>query len=306
MHDAPPAEVLVVAAPSQDGRASRIIERLEERGLRAKRWPVEDDDADPARSLARAGKAAAAIVLLADGSFTAGKIGAPEELVPALVKLTDKLLVVAVDRAALAPLVDLRADVLPARGGLAELDEGAARDVERHVAHEVLAEVDRSHEPQRSDAFDEYRLLFDSTERLVERRRGTTQTFLTVNAGLSAVVAFLVKDLALEGARLALVTIPLFLIGVLACRLWKRTILQYEALVDWRYRQLRRMERRRFVGSYRLFTREWEGLYAPRAKKRFGFSELEATVPATFLALYALGLLFALASLAGLLDRLLP
>ncbi|MRG95475.1 RipA family octameric membrane protein [Polyangium spumosum] len=306
MHDAPPAEVLVVAAPSQDGRASRIIERLEERGLHAKRWPDDDDGADPARSLARAGKAAAAIVLLADGSFAAGKIGAPEELVPALVKLTDKLLLVAVDRAALAPLVDLRADVLPARGGLAELDEGAARDVERHVAHEVLAEVDRSHAPERTDAFDEYRLLFDSTERLVERRRGTTQTFLTVNAGLSAVVAFLVKDLALEGARLALVTIPLFLIGVLACRLWKRTILQYEALVDWRYRQLRRMERRRFVGSYRLFTREWEGLYAPRAKKRFGFSELEATVPTTFLALYALGLLFALASLAGLLDRLLP
>jgi len=306
MHDALPAEVLVVAAPSQDGRASRLVERIEERGLRVKRWPAEEDPADPARSLTRASKGTAAIVLLVDRTFAAGKIGAPEELVPALAKLSDKLLIVAVDRPALAPLVDLRADVLPLRGGLSELDEGAARDVERQVVHELAAEVDASHEPQRTGAFDEYRLLFDSTERLVERRRGTTQTFLTVNAGLSAVVAFLIKDLALTGARLAFVTIPLFLIGMLACRLWKRTILQYEALVDWRYRQLRRMERRRFVGSYRLFTREWEGLYAPRAKKRFGFSELEATVPTTFLTLYALGLLFALASLAGLLDRLLP
>ncbi|HVK68525.1 MAG TPA: hypothetical protein VM694_28900 [Polyangium sp.] len=310
MHDASPAEVLVVAAPSQDGRASRITERLEERGLRVKRWPDEDDSADPARSFGRTAKSAAAIVLFVDRSFAAGKIGAPEELLPALVKVTDKLLIVAVDRPALAPFVDLRADILPARGDLAELDEGSAEDVERHVVHELLAEVDASHAPVRTDAFDEYRLLFDSTERLVERRRGTTQTFLTVNAGLSAVVAFLIKDLALTGTRLAFVTIPLFLIGMLACRLWKRTILQYEALVDWRYRQLRRMERRRFVGSYRLFTREWEGLYAPRGKKRFGFSGLEATVPATFFALYALGLAFALASLAGLLagllDRLRP
>ena len=80
MHDAPPAEVLVVAAPSQDGRASRIAERLEERGLRAKRWPADDDGGDPARSLARAGKTAAAIILFVDRTFAAGKIGATEEL----------------------------------------------------------------------------------------------------------------------------------------------------------------------------------------------------------------------------------
>ncbi len=304
MH-APPAEVLVVATPSQDTRASRIAERLEERGLRARRWPADDDD-DPARSLARATKNAAAIVVLVDRGFSAGKIGAPDELVPALAKAAEKLMLVAVDRPALAAFADLRVDVLPTRGDLAELDPGSVEDAERYIVHELAAEVDASYAPENAKHFDEYRLLFDSTERLVERRRGTTQTFLTVNAGLSAVVAFLIKDLALTGARLAIVTVPLFLTGMLACRLWQRTILQYEALVDWRYRQLRRMERRRFVGSYRLFSREWDALYAPRARKRFGFSGLEATVPRVFLALYAFGILFALASLGGLLERLRP
>jgi len=307
MGDETPAEVLVVAAPSQSRRASRLAERIEAHGLRTRRFPDDDDDdANPARALTRAAARASVVVVLVDRALAAGKIGDASELASVLESSSDKLLFVAVDRGALGALSAVRADVLPTRGGLAELDEDESRSAERHVASEVAAEANASIEPQRADHFNEYRLLFESTERLVERRRGTTQTFLTINAGLSAVVSLLVRDLALSGSRLALVTTPLFVTGMVACRLWQRTILQYESLVDWRYRQLRRMERRRFVGSYRLFGREWDALYAPRTRRRFGFSGLEASVPRVFISLYALGLLFALATLTGVVDRILP
>jgi hypothetical protein len=196
--------------------------------------------------------------------------------------------------------------MMPARGSLGDLDAYGKDEVLHRITHEIAAEMDASYKPQEASHFDEYKLLFDSTERLVERRREVTQTFLAVNAAISAVVAFLAKDLSLGGTRLAAVTIPLFFTGMIACRVWRRTIRSYEALIDWRYRQLRRMERRRFVGSYRLFGKEWDAIYAPRPRRTFGFSGLEAMVPQVFFGLHALGITLAILVALGLVDRLKP
>jgi hypothetical protein len=172
------------------------------------------------------------------------------------------------------------------------------------VAIEIAGELDATCQPQPAKLFDEYRLLVESTDRLVQRRRETTQVFFGVNAALWAVIAFLVKDLALRGSRLSLVTVPLFIMGMVASQLWRRMIDQYATLIDWRYRQIRRMERRGFVGSYRLFNREWESIYAPRPPGAFSFSGLEGAVPQVFTVLHVLGVCFAIAAWFGLLERL--
>lgn len=306
MSDARSAKVLIVAAPRQRGRAERLASLLADRSIAASTWPPDtDEEQEPASiSLADAVQRAALVVLLADSAFASGRLGDRAEITESLVKVADRLMIVVVDQAGRSGLSLRSIDVFPTRGVLVDLDESSRNRVMERVVIEVASELDPTCEPQPAKLFEEYRLLFESTDRLVQRRRETTQVFFGVNAALSAVIAFLVKDLALPGQRLALVTVPLFIMGMAASQLWRRTIEQYAALIDWRYRQIRRMERRGFVGSYRVFTREWEAMYAPRPRWAFGFSELERAVPLVFLALHALGMCFSIAVWLRVLERL--
>jgi len=306
MPDAPLAAVLIVAAPSQRGRIARLTQLLADRSITASCWPsdVDDDQDAPSLSLAEASQRASVVVLFADQSFASGRVGERSELNEALAKVADRLAIVVIDAAGRSSLSLRSIDVFPTRGTLVDMDESARIQALEQVAIEIASELDPTCQPQPAKLFDEYRLLFESTDRLVQRRRETTQVFFGVNAALSAVIAFLVKDLALHGPRLSLVTVPLFIMGMVASQLWRRTIEQYAALIDWRYRQIRRMERRGFVGSYRLFNREWESIYAPRPPGAFGFSGLEGAVPHVFMMLHVLGVCFAIAVWLGLLERL--
>lgn len=302
MSDPRPTEVLIVAANSQRGRADRLASLLADRNFTTSTWPPDvDEEQDPASlSLGDASQRAAIVVLMADSAFASGRLGDRTEITEALTKVADRLMILVIDQAGRTSLSLRSIDAFPTRGVLVDLDESARVRALERVAIEIASELDPSCEPQPAKLFDEYRLLFESTDRLVQRRRETTQVFFGVNAALSAVIAFLIKDVALPGPRLSLVTVPLFLMGVVASLLWRRTIEQYAALIDWRYRQIRRMERRRFVGSYRVFNREWESIYAPRPIGAFGFSELERAVPLVFLALHVLGACFAMGHWFGL------
>ncbi len=305
MPDAALTDVLIVAAPSQRARIARLTQLLADRSITASCWPSDDDDSDAtALSLAEASQRASLVILLADQEFASGRVGERSEITEALTRVADRLAIVVIDAAGRSSLSLRSIDVYPTRGVLVDMDESARIRALEQVAIEIASELDRTCEPQPATLFDEYRLLFESTDRLVQRRRETTQVFFGVNAALSAVIAFLVKDLALPGPRLALATVPLFIMGIVASLLWRRTIQQYAGLVDWRYRQIRRMERRGFVGSYRLFNREWESIYAPRPPGAFGFSDLEGAVPYVFMVLHILGVCFAIAVWLGLLERL--
>lgn len=308
MSEAAKADVLIVAANTQRGRADRLGQLLADRDLVATRWPpdTDDDDENPREvvSLAQATQGAELVVLLADQAFVSGRLGERSEINEALTKAAERLAIVVMDEPGRASLSLRAIDVYPTRGSLAALDDVERTRALERVAIEAAAELDKKCKPQEAKLVDEYKLLFESTDRLVQRRRETTQVFFGVNAALSAVIAFLVKDLALPGPRLSLVTVPLFLMGIVASQLWRRTIAQYAELIDWRYRQIRRMERRGFSGSYRLFNREWESIYAPRPPGSFGFSGLEAKVPWVFMVLHVTGICFALAMWLGWLERL--
>jgi hypothetical protein len=306
MPDAALIDVLIVAARSQRGRVDRLTRLLADRKLTASSWPPDDDDEqnEGSVSLAEAAQRSALVVLFADTGFASGRLGERSEITDALAKAADRLIIVVVDQPGRASLSLRSIDVYPTSGVLADLEEGERTRMLERIVVEISSELDRACEPQEAKLFEEYKLLYESTDRLVQRRRETTQVFFGVNAALSAVIAFLVKDLALPGPRLSLVTIPLFIMGMVASQLWRRTIEQYAALIDWRYRQIRRMERRGFTGSYRLFNREWEAIYAPRPPGAFGFSGLESAVPRVFMALHVLGVCFAIAVWLGLLEQL--
>lgn len=149
-----------------------------------------------------------------------------------------------------------------------------------------------------NDKFAEYKLFVESTQHLSERRQAATQTYLTVNTAIFAILALLVKEAGLKGWYLIWVSLPLFLVGALACLIWYNIITQYKALIAWRYDQLMAMERA-MSGSSHIYVKEWEDFFKPKQeKKKFGFSRLEVWLPRLFLALYlmyATGLILAVA-----------
>lgn len=134
------------------------------------------------------------------------------------------------------------------------------------------------------DKFDEYKFFALSTQHLSERRQAATQTYLTVNTAIFSLLAFLVKG-RLEGWALMLTSLPLFVLGILACLIWYKIIMQYKALIGWRYEQLMAMEHT-LPESHQMYVKEWKEFFEPRAKERFSFSLLEKWLPRLFLALY--------------------
>lgn len=135
--------------------------------------------------------------------------------------------------------------------------------------------------------FDEYQFFAETTQHLSERRQAATQTYLTVNTAIFAVLAFLIKDAGFRGWDLVLVSLPLFMVGILACFIWYKIITQYKELIGWRYDQLMAIEQA-MPESHKMYLKEWEDFFKPQQqKKRFGFSRLEVWLPRFFLILYA-------------------
>lgn len=134
--------------------------------------------------------------------------------------------------------------------------------------------------------FDEYTFFAESTQQMSERRQAATQTYLTANTIVAAALGFLIKDMGFPGWGMVLVSLPFFLVGVLACIIWHRIIIQYKALASWRYKQLIEMEQA-MLGSHRMYLKEWEDVYKPQAGKKFiSFSQLELWLPRLFLGMY--------------------
>jgi len=151
------------------------------------------------------------------------------------------------------------------------------------------------------DVFEEYKLFVESTQFLTERRQAAAQTYLALNTAIFAVLAFLVKDAGFRGWWLVLVSVPMFVVGVIICRIWEQMVLQYRQLINWRYEQLKLIEARpEMAGSHQFYLKEAQEFYKPSPQpERFGFSRLERHLPRLFLwayCVYAAGLIIATAA----------
>ena len=136
------------------------------------------------------------------------------------------------------------------------------------------------------DRFEEYKFFSDGTQQLAERRQTATEVYLSVNTAIFALIAFLLKDAGLEGRLLALLTLPLFAVGVFACFVWYKLIYRYKCLIGWRYEQLMAMEKV-LPDSYQMYSKEKEQFFTTqKGKEKFGFSRLEMWLPQVILALY--------------------
>lgn len=136
------------------------------------------------------------------------------------------------------------------------------------------------------DKFQEYKFFAESTQYLSERRQAATQTYLSVNTGIIAVIGFILKETGQSGWGLIVASLALVAAGVLACWIWHKIIKQYKGLISWRYDELMAIEKN-MPDWHQLYTKEWHQFYKPRMKKeKFGFSRLEIWLPRLFLWIY--------------------
>ncbi|MBI5839713.1 MAG: hypothetical protein HZB19_06395 [Chloroflexi bacterium] len=141
------------------------------------------------------------------------------------------------------------------------------------------------------EKFDEYKLLYERTQKLSERRQTTSQTYLTINTAIFGAIAFLVKDSGLTGSSLIAAISPLFAVGVLICIIWLSILFNLEKILNWQYKQLRELEGD-MRGSARIFTRENKEFFETgKDKKKFSFTLLEGWLPGILGAVYLVYLL---------------
>ena len=106
----------------------------------------------------------------------------------------------------------------------------------------------------------EYSLFLDQVNKLADRRQAVTSTYLSVNAAIFAVIAFVMKDVPMAdwGKRISLLL--LLMAAVIICDLWRRLITRYSELLKWWFKQLRALEDK-LSDSNRLLTEEYNELY---------------------------------------------
>lgn len=145
------------------------------------------------------------------------------------------------------------------------------------------------------DKFEEYKLFIDDTARFTERRQSVATTYLTVNSILLSAIALLLnRDITLADKPLAWSIFFLAVGGIFACFVWFQLVKKYKKLVGFRMKHLKIIEDLpEMEGSYKMYQKEDE-LY-PRAEAKeyeqakffkFGFSDLESTLPFLFIFLY--------------------
>jgi hypothetical protein len=146
----------------------------------------------------------------------------------------------------------------------------------------------------------EYRLALDQTNKLADRLRAITTTYLSVNAALTGAIAFLFKDGHLPDVASQVAVLALLFSGVVACGLWRRLIKHYSALTGWWYEQIRSLENQ-LPGGSKLVTKEYQELYFKQKGKRdTRITPYETNLTWLFTTIY---LVFGLAILVALILR---
>lgn len=158
---------------------------------------------------------------------------------------------------------------------------------------------------QTMDKFEEYKFFAQNTWDMSNRRGATTNTYLTVNTAIFAIIAFLVKDIEFRGWWLVLAATPIFAVGVILCGVWWTLIERHRQLIGWRFEQLMTMEKQ-MADSHQMYLREWQTFYDSNRKlpegqkiKRFEFTQVGKRMPQLFIVLYVIFWLGLIAAALG-------
>ncbi len=143
-----------------------------------------------------------------------------------------------------------------------------------------------------TEFFELYKLMVESSEKLVARRQGVNTFFLTMNGLLMTAIGLFVQAegrLNLQAGGVAIVSV----VGLTLCQAWRSLLVSFGQLNTGKFVVINRMEERLAASIY---AAEWEALGVgedPRVYR--SFTKREADVPVF------LGLVYLVAAVLGLL-----
>ncbi|MFJ8686362.1 RipA family octameric membrane protein [Micromonospora wenchangensis] len=147
----------------------------------------------------------------------------------------------------------------------------------------------------KTQLFELYKLMVQTSEALVARRQGTNTFFLTANGLLLTAIGLFVRQGA-DTKRHGLVIAILCLTGLIVAWGWRTLLISFGQLNKGKFAVILRMEK---ALAASIFDAEWEALDRGENKHIYrSFTESEKRVPAVFMAIYgiafAVGLLIVL------------
>lgn len=137
------------------------------------------------------------------------------------------------------------------------------------------------------EKLDEYKMFFEYINKLTDRRQIATTIYISVNSAITVAIAFLLKGAPLIEWVQKLALLFLFLLGILVCDLWRRSILQYGTLLGWWFARLRELENE-MSESDKFISREYQELYMEgKAENQTGFTRYEIRLTWFFMTVYS-------------------
>lgn len=141
-------------------------------------------------------------------------------------------------------------------------------------------EFDESFSSEDKDnVFQLYKMMVDSSEKLIERRQKTNAFFITVIGSLLAIASLLIKTGMLNG-KSQIILYGFSGVGVLLCNSWRNLIDNYGKLNKAKFDVILRLEKDL---SARIYQAEWVALgKGMRPQKYKPFTSTEKNVPLYF------------------------
>jgi hypothetical protein len=147
----------------------------------------------------------------------------------------------------------------------------------------LLPQGDPSTPEQRTQFFELYKLMVQTSEALVARRQGTNTFFLTANGLLLTAMGLVLRpgaDPRRHGGAMAAFCAT----GLIVSWAWRNLLVSFGQLNKGKFAVILRLEKR-LVAS--VFDAEWEALGRGQDRKVYrSFTESEARVPFVFLGIY--------------------
>lgn len=140
-------------------------------------------------------------------------------------------------------------------------------------------------------------VILTQIRHLSDRRQTVTSTYLSVNAAIIGIMAFLFKDGQIPNISAQISFLALLFSGIAACGLWRKFITQLSTVIGWWYQQIRLLEENDSQ-SNKLITKEYQELYSKNKHNApIGLTRYETALTWLFTTIYFVFCLIILASL---------
>ncbi len=131
---------------------------------------------------------------------------------------------------------------------------------------------------------DQYRLLVESSERVVARRQTANTFFLSINSGLLIVAGVLLREGDLVSTLGGGVSAGVSLMGFFICFVWWRMVTSFRQLNTAKFRIIHLLEGHLPAA---VFAAEWDALGEGHDPSLYRpFTRLETQIPMGLMALY--------------------